>query len=238
MAPGATADAILVGRGLARVAVRGGRVEHVEVELPAIWDGDLRFRRELMTTDLLVDGVEANAADTAFLIRSGVRVAIVNSRCTAGRYSLWIGDTADFDSEDVILAGNDFASAGPEATVRMVHVVRSVTYDNRLENGAKHNYRTHGRSDLNWASGNVLVNTGMMIGTMAGDVVRRQWFVGNTLHHTVPSLLEIHLTTPNVVLRDNTIYSNVWSCLLCRDVPAGWVVENNTMLPYAPPPSR
>ena len=138
----------------------------------------------------------------------------------------------------MIHAGNDFRSAGPEATLRLVHVVRSVTVDNRLENGAKHNYRTHGRAENNYASGNVLVNSGIMLGTMDTDFIGRQWFVDNTLHHTMPSLLEIELDTPDVTISDNTIYTNVWTCLLCRDMPAGWTMEGNQLLPYTPAPAR
>lgn len=241
-APGASAGSVLIGQALARVAIRGGHVDHIETQLPMIWDGGERFSPDLMTTDITVDGVTADSTDIAFLMRAGVRVAVVNSTSHAARYSLWFGDTGDFNSEDVIIAGNDFTSAGPEATLRLVHVVRSVTVDNRLENsgigGFKHNYRTHGRSRLNYASGNLLVNSGMMLGTMDTDSIGAQWFVGNTIHHTTPSLLEIHLDTPSVTLRDNVIYSDVWDCLLCRDVPAGWVVENNRMLPYQPAPAR
>ena len=82
----------------------------------------------------------------------------------------------------------------------------------------------------------MLVNSGVMLDTMVGDEIGRQWFDDNVIHHTMPSLLEIPLDLPNVVMRRNTIYSDVWSCLLCRDVPAGWSIEGTTMLPYQPPP--
>ena len=58
-----------------------------------------------MTTDVLIDGVEADADDTAFLLRAGVRIAVTNCRAKAERYSVWLGDSDDFESEDVILAG-------------------------------------------------------------------------------------------------------------------------------------
>lgn len=236
-APGASADAVFIGKALSRVAVRGGSVDHVEMELPAEYTTQLEYRPELMTSDVLIDGVEADADDTAFLLRAGVRIAVTNSRGTAGRYSVWFGDSGEFESEDVILAGNDFSSAGPEATVRLVHVIRSAVVDNRLENGAKHNYRIHGRSDLNWASGNLLVNSGIMLGTMADDSIGRQWFDDNTFHHQMPSLIEIHTDEPTLVMRRNKIYTDVWSCLICRELPADWVVEGNELLPYEPPPA-
>ncbi|UJR84609.1 hypothetical protein [Sandaracinus amylolyticus] len=238
-APNASAGSVQIGKGLERIAVRGGDVDHVEMELPAVYDGELKYSEELMTTDVLLDAVEANAEDTAFLMRAGKRIAITNSHGTAGRYSVWFGDSGDFESEDVILAGNEFSSEGPEATVRLVHVVRSATVDNRLENGAKHNYRTHGRADLNWASGNVLINSGIMLGTMADDSIGKQWFENNTFYHRMPSLIEIHLDeSPSVTLRRNTIYSDVWTCFLCREAPSGWVDQGNQMFPYRAPPAK
>lgn len=236
-APGASADAVFIGSRLARVAIHGGTVDHVEMELPTDPTAT-EYRAEWMTTDVLVDGIEVDADDTAFLMRAGVRIAIVNSRARAARYCVWFGDTGDFESEDVILAGNELESVNPEATVRLVHVVRSATVGNRLTNGGqKHNYRVHGRSDLNWASRNLLVNSGIMLDTMATDSIRRQWFDDNVFHHTEPSLLEIDLDVPQVTMRRNTIYSDVWSCLLCRDTPTGWTIEGTRMMPYQPPPA-
>jgi hypothetical protein len=238
-AAGASTGVIRIARGLSRIAIRGGRVEHVEIELPATFWPAEEWRAEWMTNDVLIDGVEANALDTAFLMRAGRRIAILRSRATAARYSVWFGDTATFESEDVILAGNRFVSAGPEATVRLVHVRRSAVVDNRIENnGSKHNYRIHGRSDLNWASRNMLVRSGMMLGTMAGDAIGTQWFDDNVLFHSNPSLLEINLDSPRVLsIQGNTVYSNVWSCIVCRTAPSGWTIADNTMLPYTAPPA-
>jgi hypothetical protein len=116
--------------------------------------------------------------------------------------------------------------------------VRSAVVGNRLTNGAKHNYRIHGRSDLNWASRNVLINSGVMLDTMEGDEIGKQWFEDNVFYHAMPSLLEIPADIPSVTMRGNTIYSDVWSCLFCRDLPAGYTFEDNTMLPYQAPPAR
>lgn len=235
--PGASANAVFIGNQLQRIAVRGGSVDHVEFEL-AMDPANGTFHRELLSSDVLIDGVQADADDIAFLVRAGVRVAIVNSVSRAARYSVWIGDSGDFNSEDVILANNDFDSAGPEATVRLVNVTRSATVDNRLTNTFKHNYRVHGRSSHNWASGNLLVNSGVMLGTMDADVIDHQYFENNTFHHTLPSLIQLDEDMPNVTLKDNVVYSDVWDCFGCIEFPAAWVVENNTMNAYQAPPAR
>ena len=116
------------------------------MELPADYSNGPDFRAEWQTTDVLIDGIEVDAADTAFLMRSGVRIAYREQSIGRGSLQRVVGDTADFEAEDIILAGNDFESAGPEATVRLVNVVRSAVVGNRLTNGAKHNYRIHGRA--------------------------------------------------------------------------------------------
>jgi hypothetical protein len=165
-------------------------------------------------------------------------MAVTNSRAHAVRYGVWLGDTADFGSEDIIVAGNHIRVDGPEATVRFVHVARSAVVGNRLENTEKHNYRTHGRSRESWAARNVLVGTGMMLGTLPSDswAIERQWIESNTLHHTVPSLLELDARLLELVMRDNHTYTDVWDCFVCVPVQPTWVIENNVVEAYRPPP--
>jgi hypothetical protein len=140
------------------------------------------------------------------------------------------------DGEDLIVASSTFRSAGPEATIRMHDVVRSVVVDNVLENGAKHNYRVHGRSDLAYAARNVLVRTGVMIGNQPGDRVGAVFFEANTLYHDAPSLLEIEIPAiRRFVCRGNTVYTDRWDRLYAYDgIGDGWTIEANTRLPYRP----
>lgn len=236
--PGASAGGVWIANRIARVAVRGGSLGYVEMQLPGQYFPTEEFHPEWLTTDVLVDRVDVDAADTAFLMRGGVRVAITNSRAHAVRYGVWFGDTAFFESEDVIVAGNELTCDGPEATVRLVHVIRSATIGNRLSNGEKHNYRIHGRSDLNWGARNLLIETGAFLGRLPDDAIGRQWFEDNTFHHRAPSLFEVDPNIPSLTARGNVIYTDVWDCFWCSGAPpAGWLIEDNTIMPYAPPPA-
>jgi hypothetical protein len=167
----------------------------------------------------------------------GLRIAIVGSDVTAGRYSVWCGDTASFQSEDLILLDNVFRSAGPEATVRFVSVLRSATVGNIMSNTLKHNYRIHGVSDLNYAAHNLLVNTGVMFGRMEGDSLNRVFFDDNTFHHTAPDLLNPDTAIRALSAHDNVAYTNVWSQFYAGSVMPGWDLANNVIRPYQPPPA-
>jgi hypothetical protein len=226
---GVHVDLLLIDHRLARIRVRGGSYGAIQVEIPGTYYPSEEWHAEWRTTDILIDDVDVEASDTAFLLRGGVRMAVTNSRAHAVRYGVWLGDTADFGSEDIIVAGNH---------IRVVHVARSAVVGNRLENTSKHNYRTHGRSRENWAARNVLVGTGMMLGTLPSDnwVIERQWVEGNTLHHTVPSLLELDARLVDLVMRDNRTYTDVWDCFVCVSVQPSWVIENNVVEGYRPPP--
>jgi len=227
-----------IARELARIRVRGGSFGTIGIEIPGTYYPSEEWRAEWRTTDVLIDDVDVEAADTAFMLRGGVRVAVTNSRAHAVRYGLWVGDTADFESEDVIVAGNRIVADGPEATIRFVHVRRSAVVGNRLENTSKHNYRVHGRSEENWAARNLMVGTGIMIGTLPADewAIQRQWVDANVLHHTTPSLLELDARTVGLVMRDNRVYTDVWDCFVCVGPQPSWVLENNVQAPYQPPP--
>ncbi len=236
--PGVHVDHLLIHNRISRIRVRGGSYGDIVMELPATFWPTEAWHREWLTTDVLIDDVDVNAADTAFMLRGGIRIAVTNSRARAGRYCVWIGDTADFNSEDIIIAGNSLTSAGPEATLRFVHVQRSAVVDNRLSNTFKHNYRIHGRSADNWAARNVFVEAGIMIGTLPADLwpIGRQWVEDNTLHHDLPSLLELDTRTAPLFMRRNHVYSNVWDCLVCGTPQPSWVLEGNEFAPFTPAP--
>jgi hypothetical protein len=237
--PGVRVGHLFVRNRVSRISVRGGTYGDIEMQLPGTYWPAEEWHREWLPTDVLFDRVDVDAADTAFLLRGGVRIAITNSRAHAARYNVWIGDTADFDSEDIILAGNSLRSDGPEATVRLVHTRRSAVVGNRLTNTLKHNYRIHGRSSDNWAARNVLVGTGMMLGTLPSDLwpIQRQTLEDNVLYHRVPSLLELDPRLSPLVARRNHVYTDVWSCFVCVTPQPGWVLEDNVREPYrtAPP---
>jgi hypothetical protein len=226
---------LLVARGVSRAHVSGGAWTSVELAIPANFYPSVEYRDEWMVEDVLLEGVRVSAGDTAFAIR-GRRIAIVRSVAEAARYSVWCGDTGPFQSEDVIVSGNDFRSAGAEATVRLVQVLRSATVHNRLENGTKHNYRVHGTSDLNYAARNLLVKTGVMLGRMPGDDLGRVWFDDNELHHDVPDLFNPDGGIDALHATGNVAYTNVWDCFYCAGVMPGWTVSDNVVHPYVPAP--
>ena len=229
--------ALQIDRALHRVRLVGGRYARIEIQVPAqFFPGPTEWRSEWMAEDVMLDSVEVDSGNNAIEIR-GRRIAVIRSRVHARDYSLWCAETDRFQTEDVIVAGNTFVSDGPEATFRMVDVLRSITVDNRLENGNKHNYRVHGVSDLNFSARNLLVRTGVMLGTLPGDDLGRQWVIDSTLHHAVPSLFEADPMIDALVSTNNVIYSDHSSCWLCGSPPASWTVEGNRVEPYrsAPP---
>jgi hypothetical protein len=239
LADDATSLGILnIGRGVARVRVVGGAWAGIHLAIPAQFSsGGAEHRAEWIVEDVLVEDVRVRSGDTAFALR-GHRVAVLRSEVRAERYSVWSGDMGPFQSQDVILHENDFDSAGPEPTVRLVQVLRTATVANRITNTFKHNYRIHGTSDLAFAGRNLLVNTGVMLGRMPGDDLRRIWFDDNVLHHVSPDLFNPEGTIDALHATGNVAYTDVWSCLVCGGTPAGWTVRDNRVLPYIPAPPR
>lgn len=235
LAEGGRLARVVIDPGAHRVRVVGGEVGAVELLPPARWTPDAAYDEHLFVEDVALEDLRVVATDSAFVIR-GRRVAIVGCDVRAERYSLWAGDTGPLDGEDLIVAGNVFRSAGPESTLRMHDVRRSVVVDNVLENGAKHDYRVHGRGDLAYAARNVLVRTGVMIGTQPGDSVGTVFFERNVLHHDVPSLLELEPSAiRRLVLRDNVVYTDRWTSMYpYPSVPDGWTVELNRREPFRP----
>jgi hypothetical protein len=226
---------LVVDPGVARVRVAGGRIGSVELRPPARWaeDGTPSYDESLMIEDVTLEDLIVEATDSAFVIR-GRRVAILRNEVHAVRYSLWAGDTGPLDGSDLLVRGNRMRSDGPEATMRIHDVARSEVLDNVLENGAKHNYRVHGRSDEARAARNVLVRTGIMLGNQPGDDVGTVVLEDNVLHHEVPSLLEIDFDHVRVfVCRRNTVYTDHWPSMYPYDrLGAGWIVEGNLREPF------
>ncbi|HJL18866.1 MAG TPA: hypothetical protein RMH99_24600 [Sandaracinaceae bacterium LLY-WYZ-13_1] len=226
---------VLVARGRHRIRITGGRYGTIELAVPAQHvPPPPEFRPAWRVTDVTIEGVEVDAEDTAFFLR-GQRLALVDSTAEAERYSVWTGDTDDFHSEDLILAGNRLTSAGPESTVRLVDVRRAVVVDNVLSNTRKHDFRVHGDSDAVFFGRNTLLNTGIMVGSMEGDEVGTVWLVDNTFHHDVPSLLQAPpARIERLVARGNRVFSDRWDCLVCSRGD-GWEVEGNRVEAYRPP---
>lgn len=235
---GARVDQLRIARGRSRVRIAGGRFGGIELAVPGrhvpppvVWNPAWRV------TDVIIDGVHVDAEDSAFKLR-GQRIAVLNSEARARNYSIWVGDTNDFATEDLVIAGNHFVSEGPESTVRLVDVERAVVVDNVLENSRKHDFRVHGRSDDVLFARNRLVETGIMIGSMPGDRVGTVWLLENTLHHQAPSLLVV---TPEqverLIVRDNHVFSDGWDCFPCCDVPSAWDIGTTDIQPFRAPPA-
>lgn len=232
----ARVDHVLIERGRRRVRIAGGRFGSIELHVPAQHvPPPPTWRSEWMVEDVTIDGVEIEAADTAFLVR-GRRIAILRSQVSAARYSVWCGDTDDLQTEELVLAGNRFTSAGPESTVRLVSVRRAIVIDNVLSNTLKHDFRVHGESDDVVFARNQLLNTGIMVGSMEGDRIGSVWILDNALHHRAPSLIEVpRERVRRLIARGNRVFSDEWDCFVCGRPRAGWQVANNQVAPYRPP---
>lgn len=222
----------------ARVRIEGGQWRGVRVAIPATFQGAADFRPEYMAEDLFFDGVTIDSGtETAMEVR-GKRIALVRSEVHGGRYSVWCGDTGHFQSEDLIILGNVLDSAGPEPTVRIVSVLRSAVVSNVLTNTYKHNYRIHGESDLNYASDNLLVNTGVMFGRMAGDSLGRVWFDDNVFHHVAPDLFNPDMSIRELRARRNLVHVDGRAGMYEGAPQPGWDISDNVVVPYAPPPAQ
>jgi hypothetical protein len=235
MKDGVEIQQLAIDHGCKRVMLKGGRYGSVLVTLPAEFVPIKQPRPDWIIEDVIIDGVEVHAPEIAFEIY-GKRIAIVRSQAHAGTYSVWSAPAFDLRSEDIVLAGNHFDSAGPEATVRLVGVVRSVTVDNVLRNTRKHNYRIHGASELAYAARNTLINTGAMLGTMDEDHIDKLWFDHNTFFQQAPDLFNPSRERIGYLHAEgNTAYDNGHQTFLYESAP-GWSVEHNKVLPYRAPP--
>jgi len=159
-------------------------------------------------------------------------------------YSLFSDSIQNGQNSDIIIAGNVFVSEGSPATLRLISVHNAVVVDNHLtdlENGGKkHNYRIHGVSDHAFGARNILVGSGLMMGTMDGDALDKIYFDSNTFYHDTPDLFNVD-TTRIVYLEahDNVAYTDVWKCMVCGgDKAPGWDITNNVVYPYMPEPTN
>lgn len=226
---------LVVDHGCKRVMLKGGHYTAILVTLPAQFVPTKNARPDWVIEDVIIDGVEVHSPETAFEIY-GRRIAIVRSQATAGTYSVWTAPAFEIRPEDIVIAGNRFDSAGPEATVRLVGVVRSVTVDNVLRNTRKHNYRVHGDSEYAYAARNMLINSGAMLGTMEGDHINKLWFDDNTFFQQTEDLFNPSRENIGYLHAEgNTAYSNRHDGFFIQP-PAGWNVVSNKVLPYKPPP--
>jgi hypothetical protein len=237
MRDGVTIERLRIAHGQKRIRLRGGRYGQILFSHPAQFQPVERPRPDWLIEDVIIDGVRVDAPRSAIEV-FGKRVAVLNSDIRAQTYSLWSGPVLGIGSEDVLIAGNRMSSAGPEATLRLVDVLRSVTVDNLLRNEFKHTYRVHGRSDLAYAGRNAFIHTGVMFGTMPNDRVGRIWFEDNTFFHRQNDLFH---PGPGGVARlravGNKAHTAKFRCFCCEPMSADWRLSRNQLLPYREPPS-
>jgi hypothetical protein len=228
---------LVIERGKRRIRIEGGRYGFIELPVPASFNSTPPvWNPEWMAEDVTIDGVDVEARESAFFVR-GRRVAILRSRTRAHHYSVWCGDTGDAQTEDLVLAGNRFESAGPESTVRLVNVRRAVVVDNVLSNTVKHDFRIHGTSDEVVFARNRLIHTGIMIGTMDEDHVGAVWILDNELRHDVPSLFQVSPERVRALtVHGNRVFSDRWDCFVC-ETDGRWSVADNPIAPYEPAPA-
>lgn len=242
-ASGMSLGLLTIERSVKRVSLQGGTYQTIHAVLPTVWWPTQESRPEWMVEDLMVNGVRVVTTSTggdeqiAFNI-AGRRIAIIRSSTSARTYSVWSGSSSNIPSEDIILAGNNFVSDGPEATVRLVNVRRSVSVDNRLTNGtpdmsiSKHNFRIHGTASNIYVARNVLVHSGTMNGNMDGDSVDRMWFVNNTFYQLRPDLFNFDRNrVRSLVANDNHAYTDIHTVFTYNTAPT-WTLSNNQIHAY------
>lgn len=255
---------LFIERALKRFWITGGSFGSIEMATLTDYSSTPPVSNEAwLIEDVLVNNVQVitvvpedlSALDnqntfSGFYLK-GKRIALLNSRVQAFHYSVWVWantDTSDFPCEDIILAGNVFESAGLESTVRLVSVQRSVVVDNQFVNvgkrfpdGAltlKHNYRIHGRSDLNFAGRNTLLKGGLKFVSEPNDFVGTVWFINNVMYHfTSPGgvldlgsgsdVVPLTARLRYLFMTNNVIFSEAVMEQLLENVPRQWRIENN-----------
>lgn len=244
LAPEASLGVVRVERGNHRVRIRGGRVQRIVLAEPAVHWPQLQVDPSWFVEDVTIDGVTITHPEGGIEVR-GRRVAVLRCRTNVREYSIWSGGAyGGSRSEDLIIAGNHFFSAGPEATVRVHDATSVIVVGNTLVNGtaqlemSKHNLRFHGRIDQAYAARNTLVYSGIMAAIDdTPDDLERLWIVDNTFYQLRPSLLDLMPRYLEVLtLTGNTVHSSRHTCLYCGARRDGWVVADNTMSPYEAPP--
>lgn len=233
---------LIVTPGHRRVHIRGGTYGQIVLEPPtALHPPPPAWRAEDMTEDVLIEGVTVMAVRTGLtgVLLRGRRVALVNSRVDAQFYAVFVGDTAPVPSEDIVIAGCSLRSDGEDPTVSLSDVRRAVVVDTWMENPRRSALRFHGESEWLIASRNTLVGGGVMIGTDPRDELADVWFWVNEAHHAAPDLVSLEPDRiRGLVLASNLLYTDAVSCAWCGRTPESWVVRNNRLRPYRPPPER
>jgi hypothetical protein len=242
MASGASLGGVTLNKAISRIALYGGHYTGtIELSMAAQFWPSRVDNPAWAIQDVMIDGVSVRSTSSTAVFLRGRRVALLRSFAYGADYGVYMDTINGDQNNDVIIAGNNIQAEGRQATVRLISVLRSVVINNRMTDllltGSKHDYRIHGVSDQNYAAHNELVNAGVMIGTMSGDNVGHAWFIANTMHHNTPDLFNIDRTNVKVMhARDNSVFSDVWNCLLCGTTPSAWDVANNVVKPYTSPP--
>lgn len=229
--------ALLIARSQHRIRITGGALGSIEMLPPVDYpNGGTTVEEDLMISDVTIECVTLDAADTALVVR-GPRVAILGVDVTAARYSLFAGVVTPLQIEDLIVANSVMRSSGPEGTFRIHDVVRSVVVSSTFSNPAKHNWRVHGVSRLNHFRENLLLGAGVMIGNEPRDQLDRQWFANNTFHYSTTSGLFVvpASTVANLTVTDNVVHGD--GPLTFPWLRPDWTVLRNTFLPYVSGPS-
>lgn len=233
--PGITLRKLSFGDGKKRIRVEGGSYISVQFASPISFWPTVSQHPENMNEDITLDSIKVTGAPIALSIK-GKRIHVLNSDIEALNYSVWVGDTQDIRNQDLFFSKNKFHSTtGAEATFRAYTTDRLVLIDSRLQNGmtqgGKHNYRLHGVLNYAYAARNVLVNSGVMLGTMAGDTLDHIWFNDNVVYHNTPDLFNIG-NVLTMEAKGNKAYTNAWNCFYCQTPKTTWDFSNNLRLPY------
>ena len=243
MDDGASVGNITIPMKRSRIRLLGGTYGAISLQ-PAIQFYPTQVENiEWQIQDVTIDGVSIPNASVSGLMIRGDRVAVLRSYVHAVEYSLYSDSIKNGQNSDIIVAGNNFVSEGSQATLRLISVHNAVVVDNHLTDlelmGHKHNYRIHGTSDHAFASRNILVGSGVMLGTIDGDSLDQIYFDSNTLYHDTPDLFNVSRTqVTNLHAHDNVAYTDVWSTFIGSKNPAGWDVANNVCHPYMPEPTK
>jgi hypothetical protein len=243
MASGASLGGLTIVKALKRIALYGGRYTGtIELSQASQFYPSRIDNPAWAIEDVMIDGVSVKSTSGTALFLRGHRVAVLRSFAYAADYAIYADTIRGDQNANVIVAGNNLQAEGRQATVRLISVRNSVTVDNRITDlmltGSKHDYRVHGVSDQVYAARNELINGGVMVGTMSGDSVGHIWFDTNTMHHKTADLFNISTSTVSALhAHDNSVFSNVWSCMYCGRGHTGWDVANNVVKPYTNPPA-
>jgi hypothetical protein len=268
---GVRLDSILIAKGSQRVRISGGEYRFIALQLPNGGAMGSNFGDRDFATDVMIDGVtiDSKTPPQPAIGMYGRRVMIVDSRIRSATYAIWgagISPGPGLDPvpiEDLIVARSVLESCGRsrggdgkvegalynEATVRLVHIRRSVIVDSYVVNSidgivpvpegsnTKANYRIHGKSDQNFFARNVLVNSGTQFAA-SDDDLGSFYFNDNILYHSSPDLFNPRAGKVRYVeAHGNVVYTRGrQTCLACGFKNPDWKLEKNEFRPFKAPP--